>query len=377
MSYTTIDDSSEFFQIKVYAGTSGLNIPVTHTNDGNSDLQPDLIWGKDIAATYGHYVCDSTRGRSKYLYPDVVNAEYTTDAAGNDIVSFDTDGFKVGAPSAANSTNGGNTNKVAFQWKSNGGTTSSFNESSNDPGGTIQTNTTAGFSIISYTGTGGPGNLAHGLPSAPEWIIFKNRGTTNVWATWHVSLGDDYKLELNSNNAKDSDGSFMNSTLPTSTNIRVGDSNNPNTNADAGNYICYAWSPIQGYSKFGQYSGNYSTTAANSSHEYTSPYDGPFIYCGFKPAWVMIKRIDSANNWTIFDNARGAIEAQGNVLNNYLRADTEVANVHHYYTGIDTVSNGFKIRGYDGNINGYGTYIYMAFAESPFVTSTKTPTTAR
>ena len=189
MAYTTIDDPSAYFQTALYAGTggdAGASQPTTITNTGNSDLQPDLMWGKDREATYGHYFCDSTRGRSKYLFPDVVNAEVTTGSTTYDVVSFDSDGFKVGAPSEANSTNGGTTNKVVWQWKANGGTTSSFTESGNNPGGTIQTNTTAGFSIISYTGTGAPGNIAHGLPSAPEWLIFKNRGTTNVWATWHM-----------------------------------------------------------------------------------------------------------------------------------------------------------------------------------------------
>ena len=367
MAYTTVDDPSENFQIKLYVGTSGLSIPVTHTNDGNSDLQPDLIWGKDRDTTYGHYLCDSSRGRSKYLYSDAVNAEATTDAAGNDIVSFDTDGFKVGAPSAANSTNAGTSDKVAWQWKANGGTTSSFTESGNNPGGTRQTNSAGGFSIITYTGTGAPGNIAHGLPSAPEWIIFKNRGTTNVWATYHVGLGDDYKLELNSSNAKDSDGSFMNSTLPDATNIRVGDSNNPNTNADTGTYICYAWSPIKGYSKFGSYVGNGASDAAPNT-------EGPFIYTGFSPAFVIIKKTSAVDDWLLFDNKRAGYDpAVYRLFPNSSSAETSGTN-----NTIQFTSNGFKIRFHGGSMNtSGGTYIYMAFAENPFVTSTGIPTTAR
>ena len=360
-AYTTIDDPSENFQIKLYAGTSGLNIPVTHTNDGNSDLQPDLIWGKDRGTGYGHYFCDSTRGRSKYLYPDGVNAEVTTDASGNDIVSFDTDGFKVGAPSASNSTNGGTTNKVAWQWKANGGTTSSFTESGNNPGGTRQTNSAGGFSIISYTGTGAPGNIAHGLPSAPEWIIFKNRGTTNIWATWHQAIGDDLKLVLNTTAAQDADGSFMNSTLPDATNIRVGDSGNPNTNADTGTYICYAWSPIQGYSKFGKYTGNGNA-------------NGPFVYTGFRPAFVLLKRTNGTGGWTLYDSKRG------HNGNNYelFPNSSEAEYTGTSYFEADILSNGFKLRLTNSQINGSGdSYIYMAFAENPFVTSTGIPTTAR
>ena len=362
MAYTTIDDPSAYFQALVYAGTgNSASQPTTHTNDGNSDLQPDLFWVKDRGAGYGHALVDSTRGRSKYLFPDVVNAEVTTGSTAYDVVSFDSNGFKVGAPSEANSTNGGTTSKVAWQWKANAGTTTAFTESGNNPGGTRQTNTAAGFSIISYTGTGAPGNIAHGLPSAPEWIIFKNRGTTNVWATWHQAIGDDVKLVLNDEAAQDADGSFMNSTLPDATNIRVGDSGNPNTNADAGTYMCYAWSPVQGYSKFGKYVGNGST-------------DGAFNYTGFKPAFVLIKKYTTAaDSWVILDTARNPYNGMD------ARLFPDLANAESTsQVLIDSLSNGFKMRTADTAYNGSGVgYIYMAFAENPFVTSTGIPTTAR
>ena len=362
MAYTTIDDPSAYFQALVYAGTgNSASQPTTHTNDGNSDLQPDLFWVKDRGAGYGHALVDSTRGRSKYLFPDVVNAEVTTGSTAYDVVSFDSNGFKVGAPSEANSTNGGTTSKVAWQWKANAGTTTAFTESGNNPGGTRQTNTAAGFSIISYTGTGAPGNIAHGLPSAPEWIIFKNRGTTNVWATWHQAIGDDVKLVLNDEAAQDADGSFMNSTLPDATNIRAGDSNNPNTNADAGTYMCYAWSPIQGYSKFGSYTGNGNA-------------DGTFVYTGFKPAWIMVKNItDSGVSWMIQDHKRDI----DNPVHHRLKANDSAAEASNI-NQMDFLSNGFKCRVNDSSWNLSGkTYIYMAFAEHPFTTSTGIPTTAR
>ena len=362
MAYTTIDDPSAYFQALVYAGTgNSASQPTTHTNNGNSDLQPDLFWVKDRGAGYGHALVDSTRGRSKYLFPDGVNAEVTTGSTAYDVVSFDSNGFKVGAPSEANSTNGGTTSKVAWQWKANAGTTTAFTESGNNPGGTRQTNTAAGFSIISYTGTGAPGNIAHGLPSAPEWIIFKNRGTTNVWATWHQGIGDDYKLVLNDEAAQDADGSFMNSTLPDATNIRAGDSNNPNTNADAGTYMCYAWSPIQGYSKFGSYTGNGNA-------------DGTFVYTGFKPAWIMVKNItDSGVSWMIQDHKRDI----DNPVHHRLKANDSAAEASNI-NQMDFLSNGFKCRVNDSSWNLSGkTYIYMAFAENPFVTSTGIPTTAR
>ena len=362
MAYTTIDDPSAYFQALVYAGTgNSASQPTTHTNDGNSDLQPDLFWVKDRGAGYGHALVDSTRGRSKYLFPDGVNAEVTTGSTAYDVVSFDSNGFKVGAPSEANSTNGGTTSKVAWQWKANAGTTTAFTESGNNPGGTRQTNTAAGFSIISYTGTGAPGNIAHGLPSAPEWIIFKNRGTTNIWATWHQEIGDDVKLVLNDTAALDADGSFMNSTLPDATNIRVGDSGNPNTNADAGTYMCYAWSSIQGYSKFGKYVGN-------------GVADGTFIYTGFKPAFIMVKTTLVTDEWNVYDTKRSGF----NPNNDALYASSNVAeDAGSTYAFMDIVSNGFKLRRATHSPNKASTYIYMAFAENPFVTSTGIPTTAR
>tara|TARA_R110000851_G_scaffold150293_2_gene291078 strand:+ start:490 stop:1629 length:1140 start_codon:yes stop_codon:yes gene_type:complete len=368
MAYTTVDDPSEHTQSIIYnatGGDGGASQPTTITNTGNADLQPDFIWFFEFSAGYGNAIVDSTRTRSKYLYPDVVNAEVTTGSTAYDVVSFDSDGFKVGLPSAANSTNGGTTQKLAVQYKANGGTTSSFTESGNNPGGTIQTNATAGFSIISYTGTGGPGNIAHGLPSAPELVIFKNRGTTNVWATYHVGLGDDLKLVLNANDAKDADGSFMNSIIPDATNIRAGDSNNPNTNADTGTYICYAWSPIQGYSKFGLYEGQ-----GNSDPENT------FIYTGFTPRYVWIKRIDSAANWIFHDlvlgtkNGTGTIKGNiGNLNSAALRLD-DSANGIDDWGDINIFSNGFCCRSSAASIcaNG-GDYVYAAWAFNPFVTS--------
>ena len=175
-SLTSVDDPSEYCQSIIYnatGGDGGVTQPTTITNTGNADLQPDIIWFFEFSAGYGNAVMDSTRTRSQILFPSEVNAEVTESVAGNDLVSFDSDGFKVGAPSNANSTNGGTTQKLALQWKANAGSTSSFTESGNNPGGTIQTNTSAGFSIISYTGTGGPGNIAHGLPSAPELLFLK------------------------------------------------------------------------------------------------------------------------------------------------------------------------------------------------------------
>ena len=351
MAYTTIDDPSVHFQTDLYAGNGSTQ---SITNDGNSDLQPDLLWIKSRSDSSFNALTDSTRGTSKRIYSNSTAAE---ESHADRVTAFNSDGFSLGGSSLVNTNN---YNYAAWQWKANGGSVTTVGESGSNPGFTRQTNTDAGFSIIAYTGTGSNGTIAHGLPSTPEMIIFKRRNADQVWATWHQGIGDDYKLVLNSTDAKDADGAFMNSTLPTSSNITVGGAS-VNTNADGGTYICYAFSPIQGYSKFGSYVGN-----GNSN--------GAFAYTGFKPAFVMIKRTDSTGGWTIYDTKRGY---NGNNYELFPHsAEAEYTGTSYFEA--DILSNGFKLRLTDGQINAAGgTYIYMAFAENPFTTSTGIPTTAR
>ena len=351
MAYTTIDDPSAHFHTQLYAGNGSTQ---SITNDGNSDLQPDLLWIKSRSDSSFHAWTDSTRGTSKRIYSNSTAAE---ESHADRVTAFNSDGFSLGGSSLVNTNN---YNYAAWQWKANGGSVTTVGESGSNPGFTRQTNTDAGFSIIAYTGTGSNGTIAHGLPSTPEMIIFKRRNADQVWATWHQGIGDDYKLVLNSTDAKDADGAFMNSTLPTSSNITVGGAS-VNTNADGGTYICYAFSPIQGYSKFGSYVGN-----GNSN--------GAFAYTGFKPAFVMIKRTDSTGGWTIYDTKRGY---NGNNYELFPHsAEAEYTGTSYFEA--DILSNGFKLRLTDGQINAAGgTYIYMAFAENPFTTSTGIPTTAR
>ena len=351
MAYTTIDDPSVHFQTDLYAGNGSTQ---SITNDGNSDLQPDLLWIKSRSDSSFNALTDSTRGTSKRIYSNSTAAE---ESHADRVTAFNSDGFSLGGSSLVNTNN---YNYAAWQWKANGGSVTTVGESGSNPGFTRQTNTDAGFSIIAYTGTGSNGTIAHGLPSTPEFIIFKRRNNAKVWATWHQGIGDDYKLVLNSTDAKDADGAFMNSTLPTSSNITVGGAS-VNTNADGGTYICYAFSPIQGYSKFGSYVGN-----GNSN--------GAFAYTGFKPAFVMIKRTDSTGGWTIYDTKRGY---NGNNYELFPHsAEAEYTGTSYFEA--DILSNGFKLRLTDGQINAAGgTYIYMAFAENPFTTSTGIPTTAR
>ena len=369
MAYTDIDDPSAYFQATTYTG-GGANTEVT--NGGNSDLKPDFLWIKNRTAGYAHFVVDSSRNISyaqnssnaPYLETDSTAVENNNQ---NWMQSVNTDGFTTGIAEHTNCNSG--SAYVAWQWKANGGTVTTVAESGSNPGFTRQTNTTAGFSIIAYTGTGSDGTIAHGLPSTPEFIIFKRRDNANFWCVWHQAIGDDYKLALQSTAALDADGAFMASTLPTSTNITVGGAS-VNTNADNGTYICYAFSPVQGYSKFGSYVGNGNA-------------DGAFVYLGFAPAWLLIKRFDAgATNWNLYDNKRessGGGFAAGQDASRRLFPNSSAAeSADAAHSNLDFTSNGFKLRGTQGSQNGSGSsYIYMAFAENPFTTSTGIPTTAR
>ena len=357
MAYTNIDDPSAFFNTITYTHAVTPDDRV-FTFDGNSDLQPDFSWIKRRDAAAYHILQDSSRGVTKYLNSDSTSVEETYS---NYLKSFNTNGLTIGGGDTATNQGSGGTG-VIWAWKCNGGSVTTVGESGSNPGFTRQTNTDAGFSIIAYTGTGSNGTIAHGLPSTPELIIFKRRNADQVWATWHQGIGDDYKLVLNSTDAKDADGAFMNSTLPTSSNITVGGAS-VNTNADGGTYICYAFSPIQGYSKFGKYVGN-----GNAS--------GPFVYTGFKPAFVMVKcATAAASEWQIYDHKRPGY--------NFPNYNLSPNNTTAEYTGesyhnMDILSNGFKALLTDVAVNKAGeTYTYMAFAEHPFVTSTGIPTTAR
>jgi hypothetical protein len=366
-AYTTIDDPSEYFQTLVYAGTGGLNVPVTHTNTGNSDLQPDFIWFKDRGAGYSHALYDSNRGRAKVVYSDSTVAEASS-GVNDDLVSFDSDGFKVGSPSNANSTNGGTTSKVAYQWKSNGGTTAS--NSDGDLTSTTQFNSTAMFSIITYTGKDPiePLDIGHGMGVVPDVYIVKNRDRSANWGVYHKNLtspAENRNLKLNLANAEAAESTFWRNEAPTTTIIKTGE--NASVNVANEKFIVYAWKSVQGFSKFSSYEGNGEAT------------NGPFVFTGFSPAWVMIKNIETANRpWYIFDNQRRTFNPNGTIF----KANTGDAEATDQ--AIDMLSNGFKIRpdalGSFGTstLNHSGqTMVYLAFAHHPQVTSTGIPTTAR
>ena len=355
MAYTTIDDPSAHFQTLLYTGDGTSS--QAQTNTGNSDLQPDWVWIKKRAGgtARAHQLYDSSRGVTKLLHSNSDGAESTQSAG---LPAFGSDGFTVGDDDGI----GANTaTYVAWQWKANGGTTTSFNESGNNPGGTIQTNTTAGFSIITTTGTGATGTIAHGLGAVPHWWISKQRSNAENWAVYHVSntsAPETEILTLNTTDATADNANAYNDTAPTSTNLTVHTKNEVNT--DGRTYVHYVFAPIQGYSKFGSYTGNGNA-------------DGPFVYTGFKPAWLIIKRTSSSGDWLLWDNKRDT----SNVTDAVLKPNSNAAeNTGYWY--IDFLSNGFKIRATDAEINqSGGTLIYMAFAEHPFVSSKGVPVTAR
>ena len=358
MAYTTIDDGSAYFQTKLYTGTGSSN---SVTNDGNSDLQPDFIWIKERDGTGQHGAFDSSRGVQKELKIDEDGAEST---ASQSVTAFNSDGFTVGT---AGDYNGSDNSQVAWQWKANGGTTTTNDASSTGVGSidsVYQANTTAGFSIVSYTGTGSAGTIAHGLGAVPSWMVVKNRSKSGGegWMVYHqgnTSAPETEHLQIHNTNATSDNDIAWNDTAPTSTVFSVKDDDSTNDSGES--HIAYLWTDIQGYSKFGDYIG-------------TGNDDGPFVYTGFKPAWLMIKRT-TANAWGIFDSARGAY----NEITMNLDADrTDAENTATNYDDLDFLSNGFKLREENDDINASGgTYIYMAFAEHPFVSSKGVPATAR
>jgi hypothetical protein len=345
--YTTINDPSAYFQTALYNGSAS---SVTVTNDGNSDLQPDWLWFKKRSATGDHNTFDTSRGLTERLFPNLTSQ---SDSGDNGITSL-TNGFTTGT--FYGDVNGSGQTFVTWQWKANGGTTSSNTDGTITS--TVQANTTAGFSIITYTGnnTGGS-TVGHGLGAVPDMLIAKSRIATKPWQCYHKSIGNDHFIDLNSTNAKVSASAAWGNTTPTSSIVTLGNGDTNHTGA----MVMYCFTSIKGYSKFGSYTGNGNA-------------DGPFVYTGFSPSWIMTKRTDSTGAWNIQDNKRSPF----NVQDNFIQTDSD-AEGSAGGTGIwDALSNGFKLRQNLSSTNNSGSnYIYMAFAESPFTTSDGVPTTAR
>ena len=340
MSFTNgLDNPELYFQVKIYTGTGGSQ---SLTFDGSEDMQPDWIWVKDRGRSgYNHVLNDSVRGVTKYIRSNLTNAEATISDA---ITSFDSDGFTLGSDSSNGEHNVSSQTYVAWCWKES---------------------PTAGFDIVSYTGNNTVRTISHNLSAVPKWMIFKERDGTGNWIIYHganTSAPETDLLILNSNGATIDDASAWNDTAPTSSVFTLGDGDGGGDNNQNGlSMISYIFAEKQGYSKFGSYIGNGND-------------DGPFIYTGFRPAWVMIKGSTNTGSWRINDNKREPF----NVMDTLLFPETNDADTTNSGYSIDFLSNGFKIRGTNASANASGiSYIYMAFAESPFVNSKGIPTNAR
>ena len=337
----------DHFNTKLYTGTGAENAV---TGIG---FTPSFTWLKNIATTNHHTLFDAVRGANKVIYSNLDAIQYTVT---QELKSFDSDGFTVGTEASANGSGNG---IASWNWKANG-------QGSSNTDGSINTtytsaNTTSGFSIVKYTGTGSNATVGHGLGSVPKMIIVKCLDQNYWWFTYHIGMGNDRHITLNTTNAQSGTSSvYWNNTTPTSSVFSIG--TDTGVNQSGQDYIAYCFAEKKGFSAMGSYVGNGST-------------DGSFIYTnGMKPAWFLVKKSSaSGEDWAIYDNKRNTFNEVDEAL--FPSASTAETNVGD---GIDFLSNGIKIRDSGGELNTSGaTYIYMAFAESPIVSSNGVPATAR
>ena len=329
---------SEHFNTVLYTG-NGSTQSITGVG-----FQPDFTWVKSRDTAWSHSLQDILRPTvSGSSLPRLLSNSTAAESINSAMVSFDSDGFSLNAD--ANFTNANSDTFVAWNWKAGGSASSNTNGTITS---SVSANPSAGFSIVSYTGTGANATVGHSLSQKTELMLFKNRTTAREWQVFAESEGAGEYGVLDSTAAFAASAIWQN-TLPTSSVFSIGNFSGVNTNAE--NYIAYCFHSVDGYSKVGSYTGNGSA-------------DGTFVHCGFRPAYVMVKRTNSTGNWVIYDNKRSGF----NVDNDQLQAnlsDTEYDGAT--YAFIDLLASGFKLRssGADRNASG-GTYIFLAFAESPF-----------
>ena len=345
MPYTTIDKPTDYFNTVLWSGNSS-----TQSITGVG-FQADFVWIKDRSGGNDHQILDSVRGATKALSSNRTDLNTFSDG----LTSFDSDGYSLGNNTRYNASG---SNYVGWNWLA-GGTASSNSDGSTTS--SVSANTTSGFSIVKFTGTGSATTLGHGLGAVPKWILVKTLDRTENWVVYHVgndaSAPEDKSIRLDGTNAVQDNSGHFNDTAPTSSVFSVG--NGAGVNPSGEDQIAYCFAEKKGYSKFGTYKGN-------------SNADGPFVYTGFKPSFIIGKVSSDTNDWFMFDNKRSTFNAVDDSL---FPNKSDAESTSHV---IDFLSNGFKIRDSDGTVNSTGnTYIYMAFAESPFVSSTGIPTTAR
>ena len=335
------------FNTKLYTGNASYGHGITGVG-----FQPDFVWIKRRDGNArNHELYDAVRGTDKAIYSSSNGTEVT---GVNLLHSFDSDGFTVDDHAGINSSN----NFVSWNWKANG-------QGSSNTDGSINTtytsaNTTAGFSISTYTGNGSAGTtIGHGLGVIPKVIIVKKRNGSPNWAVYHEGLGTASRyLELNTTAGRQTDNGVWDGATPTTSVFYVGGDNKVNSSGDT--YVAYCFAEKKGYSKFGYYTGNGNT-------------DGIFIYTGFKPAFFLVKNTQTTEDWMLYDNKRDPI----NPLDTRLRPNRDLADTTNTDYNIDFISNGIKLRAGNSAMNGSGnTMIYMAFAKNPIVGSNDVPVTA-
>ena len=317
----------------LYTGNGSTN---TISNAINAvGMQPDFLWTKKRSGTSDNYLQDSVRGVNKALYSDLTDAET---AITTTTTTLNTTGFAFNGGESGLNANA--FTYIGWQWKAGG---TAVSNTAGTITSSVSANTTAGFSVVTYTGNGSASaTVGHGLGVAPSLIIVKNRSAAGPsWAVYHVSIPTQY-IVLNITDAAQA-GGWISSTTTTISYSSL----STWTGTASATYVAYCWAPVAGYSAFGSYTGNGSA-------------DGPFIYTGFRPRWLMIKRTDTAESWRIFDTSRDVANVESLNLrpNSFAAETTQIA--------LDGLSNGFKIRTLDVDYNASGgTYIYAAFAENP------------
>jgi hypothetical protein len=334
---------AQYMAATLYTG-NGTTQTITNTVNGTS-FQPDLLWTKARSSTAFHYLQDSVRGVNKALFSNSTDAEFTTTTT----TALNNNGFSFNG--AESGLNANTITYVGWQWRASNA--SAVTNTSGSITSQVSANQTAGFSIVTYTGTGANATVGHGLNVAPKMIIMKARSTAGQnWIVYQASMDatpQNYVMGLNLTVAKSLDSTMLNNTAPTSSVWTIG--TNTSVNNSGTTYVAYCFAAVPGYSAFGSYTGNGSA-------------DGPFVYLGFRPRFVMIKGSSFASNWFVIDTSRDTYNVAPNALRPNL-SDVETTGSSTY--SIDVLSSGFKLRtsAADSNTNG-ATFIYACFAENPF-----------
>jgi len=337
----TIANGAQYMAATLYNGNNAGSQTILNSanNTIGTTFQPDFLWIKNRGYPQSNTLYDVLRGVYNILISNSTVAE-DTETAGHGLSSFNSNGFSlVGEAVNQGGVNTGTYPYVAWQWKANGSGVSNTNGSITS---TVSANTTAGFSVATFTGTGAAGiTVGHGLGVAPNMMIVKSRGTTGNWLVYHSSLGNTGGLALEQTAAFSANAGYWNNTSPTSSVFTLG------TFTPASTAVAYCWAAVAGYSAFGSYTGNGST-------------DGAFVYTGFRPRFVLVKASNAVEGWVIWDSSRDTYNTMPDVLY------PNLSNAEGSNTQIDFLSNGFKLRNAatNGNISG-NTYIYAAFAENP------------